>query len=202
MDPESINAMKNIMMRMNGDTVSEPSIEQITQQPLSDQDTSQHEISEMKILLEKMMHGSAKSIVDDAQSCDELREAITTTVTPSVVTYETGHEIRITHNNGVKRYDVVTASNELVANDLTLFEAANSIVRLLNKGEIPLSNKIRNIIVLEERYYSNKKKTGVFKRRYAEAKAVGNTTKMDIYESKYSVSKGIALQARDELKSL
>lgn len=88
-------------------------------------------------------------------------------------------------------------TNETLADDISLYETAISIVRLLNAGEFINSQKIRKLLECDESYSSHKVDAITFKRRISTSI---DPVKKDIYESRYQASLDRAMAAKRQLK--
>lgn len=90
-------------------------------------------------------------------------------------------------------------TSETLADDISLYETAISVVRLLNSGEFINSHKVRKLFECDETYSSHKVDAITFKRRLTTSK---DPVKRDIYESRYQASLDRAMAAKRQLKTV
>ena len=165
------------------------------------------EMTKILGLFEDVAENTASNIIDDSEIDYEVYEALQTKKTNSGVSIGPRYEIKTKEINSIsgskKAYDIIDIyEKEEIATNLYLYEAAHAIVRLLNKGIPHLDPKIRRVIGLEESYMKNRHDASVFKQKYQKARSQQNIQQMDIYESRFEVSKSKALKIKDEIKGL
>ncbi len=103
-------------------------------------------------------------------------------------------------NSLKKVYDIKESeTNEIIANDLFLYEAALGIVKFLNRGEPMLSKNIRDIINLENSYMRYRQDSVIFKNRIAENK---NPAKRHLYEDRLIESRNKAILIKQKLEEI
>ena len=95
-------------------------------------------------------------------------------------------------------YNSVT--NDTIADDISLYETALSVIRLLNSGKFANSPDVRQLFEADDSYTSHRVDALMFKRRMAAA--AGNSAKKDIYESRYQASLDRCMGAKQMIKSL
>ena len=94
-------------------------------------------------------------------------------------------------------YNSVT--NDTIADDISLYETALSVIRLLNSGKFANCPDVRQLFEADDAYTSHRVDALMFKRRIA---AAGNSAKKDIYESRYQASLDRCMSAKRMIKSL
>jgi len=75
-------------------------------------------------------------------------------------------------------------------------------VKLLNKGYAALDPAIREIIVLEERYHSNRTDAARFRSRHKQASQLKESREVDIYAAKYQRARDNALEAKHQIQQI
>ena len=171
--------------------------------------TSDSDIKDMKKILEKLYSATgnaAQTLNEDAREMPVIKEELETIIISNGVRFAK-YEIRIrvleTSKSDKKIYDVVnSATSEIMAENLFLYEAAYGIVKLLNKGYTPLSESIRRVVGLEESYTRNRQDALFYKKRYREASEKGLDNKFSLYEARYQTSREYALKYKEELQKM
>lgn len=96
--------------------------------------------------------------------------------------------------SGKNRYDVANmTSGQKLVGGLHLVEAANGIVKLLNKGHSFYSPQIRDLLEMEEKYVKHYQDAVSFKRKYQE------NQKDAIMETRFEEAKRSALQIKENV---
>lgn len=90
-------------------------------------------------------------------------------------------------------------TNDTVADDITLYETAITVVRLLNNGKFANSPEVRKLFEQDDAYTSHKVDAINFKRRL---KTVKDVAKQDIYESRLQASMDRCMTAKKMIKAL
>jgi hypothetical protein len=90
-------------------------------------------------------------------------------------------------------------TNDTIADDITLYETAISVVRLLNSGKFTNDTTVRKLFELDDSYTSHKVDAITYKRRINSSK---DQVKKDIYESRLQASMDRCMFAKKALKSL
>jgi hypothetical protein len=90
-------------------------------------------------------------------------------------------------------------TNDTIADDISLYETAISVVRLLNSGKFANSSEVRKLFETDESYSSHRVDAIMFKRRLKTTKEI---SKRDIYESRYQASLDRMMSAKKQLKGL
>lgn len=104
--------------------------------------------------------------------------------------------------NTKKIFNIMNERKEIIFENLFVGEAADSIVKFLNKG-IPLnSQKIVEVLDLEETYVRNRQDTIRFKKLYEKSLSEKDRVSCDIYNSRYQVARANAICALEHIKSI
>ena len=90
-------------------------------------------------------------------------------------------------------------TNDTLADDISLYETAIAVVRLLNKGKFANSAEVRQLFENDDAYTSHKVDAINFKRRL---KTVKDVAKQDIYESRLQASMDRCMAAKKLIKNL
>jgi hypothetical protein len=201
-------AMKNILSALDGNKTALKS----TANPLRNDDdligpgqVSPKAIDAMAQVLKKFNNVTAQ-IVTESRIDPQLSEAIHTTKTNSGVKVGS-YQIMIKEDPkrlaGKQYYGIYhTKSGDIIANDLTLYETALSVVKQLNNGKYVNSLIIRNLFDADNRYTAHRTDAIRFKLRIKEAEAHGDASKSEIYESRYQASVAAAMQSKRDIKRM
>jgi len=162
------------------------------------------DVDSMKDILSKLSsvtESTVGTLTESARNNPELTEAITTQRVPGQVRFANKYSIQILDEDK-KRFNVIDAHGAAIATDLYLYESAYAIVKLLNKGYAALDPAIREIIVLEERYHSNRSDAGRFRQRHKQAQQLKESRNVDIYAAKYQRARDNALDAKHSIQQI
>jgi hypothetical protein len=90
-------------------------------------------------------------------------------------------------------------TNDVIADDISLYETALAVVRALNNGKFTNCKEIRKLFEQDDIYTAHKIDALVYKRKLQK-----NTDKIkqDIYESRYQASLDKAMTAKRQIKNL
>lgn len=133
----------------------------------------------------------------------ELVEALQTERTASGVNVGK-YQIMIKENPkrlaGKQYYSIYhSITNDVIADDLSLYETALAAVRLLNNGKFANSKEIRKLFEQDDLYTAHRVDALMYKRRLMNT---ANDVKHDIYESRYQASIDKAMLAKKQIKIL
>jgi hypothetical protein len=95
-----------------------------------------------------------------------------------------------------------TINQETIADDISLYETAISVVKLLNKGIYVNNSLVRKLFEQDDSYTSRKQDAIRYKRSAKIAEKKGDESKKDVYESRYQVSIDQAMIAKQNIKVL
>lgn len=157
--------------------------------------TDDRKVDAMKAIM-NAFKGATANIREDAQTDHYLMEALQTERTETGVRISEW-EIVIKESEGRsgKFYDVVH-DEIVIASDLRLYEAALLLTQELNKGASITSNKVKEILSLEEDFSKNLEDAS----RYARIMKTATGEKAMIAEARFSDAKAKALRAKEEIK--
>jgi len=94
-----------------------------------------------------------------------------------------------------------TRTNDIIADDLSLYETALSVVKLLNNGRYANSSDVRSLFEHDQTYTSHKQDAVRYKRAMIVAERKGDFTKHGIYESRQQASIDRAMVAKRQIKN-
>ena len=88
-------------------------------------------------------------------------------------------------------------TNQIIANDISLYETALKVARLLNSGEFVNGLKVRELFEQDDSYTSHKIDAHRF---YIRSRKSQNRQQRELYESRMQASRDRAMQLRQNLK--
>lgn len=167
---------------------------------------SREEVDAMADVLTRL-NSLSNNVVDtmltESVSTPEVSDALYTERTQTGVKigrYQILIKEDITRTAGKQYYSIFNSlTNDTIADDISLYETAISVVRLLNNGKFANSQEVRKLFECDESYSSHKVDAIMFKRRLKTSK---DPVKQDIYESRYQASLDRAMIAKKQLKIL
>ena len=164
---------------------------------------TQKDVAAMADVLKKL-NDVTSQIIMESNTDSQLSEAIQTSKTNNSVNVGR-YKIIIKEDTqrlaGKQYYSIyLNNSNNVIANDITLYEVALAVVKLLNSGKYVNSTLVRRLFEVDNRYTSNKTDAIRFKRRSKSAQNEMNFEKSDLFENRYQVSINNAMQAKKEIK--
>lgn len=155
-------------------------------------------VAEMKSILERFYLATDQIITETAFDTP-LRESFMTEPTPNGV--RIGNWEIMVHTSGKRKYyDVVRAgTHERLAVDLTLYEAAQGLVRHLNDGGRINSAKVLQLLDAEQRYSGAVNDMILFRHRLTKSP---NGPRAAIHEARYGAAHRTALSAKTQVCKL
>jgi hypothetical protein len=152
-------------------------------------------IAEMKLILERF-HAAAGTMLSEAPSDRDLRDSLAMQLTETGVSYG-GWEIVVKKNGGRSLYDVIhTATNEKIAADLMLYEAAIGLARHLNEDGFINSKQVLEMLRAELDYAGAVNDMVIYKHHLNKTP---NSPRAPIYEARYGAAKRRAVTSRDHV---
>lgn len=159
-------------------------------------------VQEMKDILTRFHNaadGAVQRVTTEAESYPALREALVTERTPRGSRIG-GWEIQMRQEGKRKFYDVVTSDgSNCIAADLTLYEAAHGLVRILNNGGKLNSQDAINLLHAEQDYTSALNDAVLYKHYLSKNP---HDKRVAVFEAKYSAAKSRAVTARDKVSAI
>lgn len=213
-NPEEIAAMQRFRaILLGGGEVNEsqitglptPSIKEHANAPLGSQVDAK---DDMKAIL-AMFNTPSKAVTEQVERIREsaiddrqMRDALITQKTPTGVKMGSW-EIKVHEDRGVKTYDVSNVhSGEAIAQDLTLYESAIALTKLLNFHVGINSAQVRNLLDLEDRYARTRQDAVTFRLRMKQRTEAKDHVRAAIAEDRYQETRQAALALREDIIAL
>lgn len=150
---------------------------------------------DMKRIL-TVFHKTTNDVFRDAKYERELREAMMTESIPNGARIG-DWEIRTITVNGRKFYNIgAVGEDRLVVAELSLFEAAQGIVRILNNGGRLNNKEAMQLLTLENEYSRAVEDAIRFKSRMM---SNPNDSRVKVFEDRYSEAKYRALSSKEKI---
>ena len=202
---EDVDAMKKILMSLSSDNTEVYDADKpVDKQHLNENSNIKPDVLEMKKILSSFQDVANKTvgnIVSTSKNDPIIKETLRRRITENSMQYGHYKVISKYTKTKIKVYDVLDMNtNECIANDLFLYESAFAITKLLNKGNKPLDHKIRKIIMLEEKYCSNRAEAIYYKKKKNSMLTEGKTKEYNIMSAKYNNAQNVASSIQQELK--
>lgn len=145
-------------------------------------------------------------MVTESQYNPEIKMALGTTKNPQGVKIGL-YQIMIKEDTkrlaGKQYYSIYhTATGDVIADDLSLYETALNVVKMLNKGQYANSPMVRKLFDYDDTYTSRKLDAIRYKRGMAIAEQKKDHNKKDLYESRYQAAVDQAMLAKRNIKSI
>lgn len=208
--PENID-YDNIPPELLGEDIHQayPDVAPPAGPPMMGAGVSPEEVNAMGKVLESLNsigESTVSSVMTEAKTEPKVAEYLSASMTGDTIKHK-NYEIRIreieSFNGSKKVYDVIESSTgQTISDDLFLYEAANAIVKYLNKGYNFLSSEVREVIGLEQTYANLRTDAGIFRKRYNESIRRGDSHKVNLYETRFNSAKDKALQTKKHLKKI
>jgi hypothetical protein len=209
---DDVDSMKNLMSIINGGMINE-SITEPTYAPQQEQRiaptvvTGDPGVSSMKEILSRFYESTQNSVervvTEKAEQSPLLKEALNTRLTESGVRVGSW-EITVHEDApGQKTYDVTNVhTNEPIAHDLSLYESALGLTKLLNRNVGINNSRVREILELEEEFTRHRTDAAVFKRKMNRMLSEGDGFRANVAEDRYEECKRQAIELRSRLISI
>lgn len=206
---EERDAMARMMAIMNGETPS-PSASYSSQTPVSEGVelagpgvVTQREINAMADVLNKLNHVTHQVVLESNGDVNTKMDIMTSRTDRSVNVG--GYKIEIMTNErrvaGKQYYRIEhSLSGTVIADDITLYEVALGVVKLLNSNKFVNDTRVRNLFEIDARYTSHRVDAISAKLSHRKAERAGNMIKEDIYATKYQKALDLAMAAKTDLK--
>ena len=208
--------MARLMEIMAGRTPQAPLPVSLTQsshgaplEPLGPGVVSQGEINAMATVMERLnlaMNQVSGEMLTESHSNPELREALATEANSDGVkvgVYQI--QVRSDSDRMVNKqyYSVVNKlTGETLAHELSLYEAAHGLVRLLNGGNFVNSAPVRELLNAESVFTSQRIDAARFRHRMKKAREMGDDQKAHLYETRRQQAMDMAQSARDQVRKI
>ena len=210
--PEDTNAMARILRALNGEAP-----EPMTPTRLNEQSSNQVELAGPGQITKKDVDAMASvmtrlnslsnqvvdNMITEGSDTSQLSEALYTERTATGVKVGR-YQIMIKEDAkrlaGKQFYSIYNSlTNDTIADDISLYETALSVVRLLNNGRFANSSEVRKLFEQDDTYTSHRIDALTYKRRLA---TVTDPAKRDIFESRFQASLDRCMAAKRIIKTL
>jgi len=214
--PQEREAMARLLEIMNGTpsrtTSSSPTPALTANEPVvlagPGQVTSRDVAAMADVLrrLESAVNNTSAEMVSESQEDPFLREALATTSTEDGVKigiYKIQQHLDENRLAGRQYYNVINqVSGHVVAAELSLYEAAHGLVRMLNNGLYFNSASVRSLIEAEAAYTSHKIDALRYHRMMRRCLREGNSSKAQLMETRKQNSMDKAMMAKSAVKKI
>lgn len=206
---EEREAMARMMAIMNGETPPASS-NYSTSTPVNEGvelagpgAVTQRDINAMADVLNKLNNVTHQVMLESNGDVNTKMDILTSRTDRAVNVG--GYKIEIMTNErriaGKQYYRIEhAASGTVIADDITLYEVALGVVKLLNNNRYVNDNKVRNLFEIDARYTSHRVDAISAKISHRKAERAGNMIKEDIYATKYQKALDLAMTAKNDLK--
>lgn len=208
--PEEKDAMQRLLEVMEGKTPSTPAPRALQSGAQEIElagagQVTQRDIDAMSQVLSKL-NNVTQQVLYEGETDPNLRAAISTQRNEDGVKVGS-YQIMIKEDDrrlaGKQYYSIYhTRTNDVIADDLSLYETALTIVKLLNSGRYVNDPTIRKLFEADDRYTSHRTDAIRFKARMKQAEKSGDIAKRDVFESRYQVSIDNAMTFKKDIKKL
>lgn len=198
-EKSEIDQMAKFMAAMGGDMdYSGGAIPSTTAVSRAPNMVGDGDVAEMKLILERF-HAAADTVIAEAPSDRDLRDSLAMELTETGARYG-GWEIVVKKTGKRSLYDVIhTETNEKIASDLMLYEAAVGLARHLNDNGYVNSGILLEMLRSEQDYAGAVNDMIIYRHHLAKSP---NSPRKPIYETRYGVAKRKAVTARDQVYRL
>ena len=93
-----------------------------------------------------------------------------------------------------------TKTGDIIADDISLYETALNVIKLMNNGKYANSQEVRTLFENDDSYTSHKQDAIRYKRAMIISERKNDLGKRDLYESRYQASMDRAMIAKKEIK--
>ena len=213
---EERDAMKRLMSIMEGELPSPNSIDRSTAQKrtYSQEITAPGVVSEGEIAAMNDVINRLNSITDsvtekliiESHSKPDTAIALQTRVNNEGVKIGL-YQIQIKEDEtrlaGKQYYGIYhSATGEVIADNLSLYETAFNVVKLLNRGKYTNDYAIRTLFELDDSYTAHRIDAINFRRKVRVAEKSNNDDRASLFESRCQGSLERAMRAKQDLKAL
>ena len=204
-DPREVAEMARIRRILNGDfsnEVEEAAKSVVYESQQNQIGASSDPTTDMKEIMRRLNQGvsnSVERIVENDNTDLKFASALVTEKTDRGVKVGSW-EIKMYEENGQKTYDVChVQTEEPIARDLTLYESALTISKLLNAHVSINSHQIRNVLALEDEFAKTRNEAATFKRKMRRMTESNNLFEAHVAEARFNESRTAAVKLRDRI---
>jgi hypothetical protein len=207
--PEDRDAMARILDIMEGKTPSAPasasSQSGYTAELAGAGQITNADVNAMADVLTKL-NNVTKQVMFESKTDSQLEQAVNTVRNEEGVKVG-NYQIMIHEDDtriaGKQYYSIYNVkTNDVIASDLTLYETALSVVKLLNNGAYVNNPTVRKLFEYDDYYTSHRTDAIRFKARMRKADAQRDFAKVDMYESRYQTAIENAMNYKRNIKKV
>jgi hypothetical protein len=207
--PEDRDAMARILDIMEGKTpgtpVSTSSQPGYTSELAGAGQITNADVNAMADVLSKL-NNVTKQVMFESQTDSQLEQAVNTVRNEEGVKVG-NYQIMIHEDDariaGKQYYSIYNVkTNDIIASDLTLYETALSVVKLLNNGVYVNNTTVRKLFEYDDHYTSHRTDAIRFKARMRKADSQRDFAKVDMYESRYQTAIENAMTYKRNIKKV
>lgn len=208
--PEDKDAMKRLLEMMEGKTPSSPSPTPVSYgsnevELAGAGQVTQRDIDAMSSVIKKL-NSVTQEVISESYANPILAEAVQTKRNEEGVKVGS-YQIMIKEDQrrlaGKQYYSIYhSRTNDIIANDLSLYETALMVVKLLNAGGYVNDPVIRKLFEADDFYTSHRTDAIRFKAKARSCEKIGDRSKMDVFESRYQASLDNAMTYKKQIKKL
>jgi hypothetical protein len=210
-------SMERLLLIMNGQTPPPDMVNENMQSHSSTDDVfvnspgtvSQKEINAMAEVLRRLdgaVTQTSHHMVTESAGDRELKEALQTTSDHSGVkigVYKIKTDVDETRTAGKQYHSVVNSvTGDVLAHELSLYEAAHGLVRMLNSGLYINSRSVRELLEAEATYTSHRIDAIRFNRQMKKCVVAGDINRAQLMETRKQSSLDKASQAKRQVKKI
>jgi hypothetical protein len=207
---EDHDAMKKLLNIMEGKSVS-PSVNSSKSSSSATTDmlagpgqVTEADVNAMASVMKKLQEASNQvvdSMITESSTSPKVAEALSTTKVENGVKvgrYQIMIKEEKTRIAGKQYFSIYNSlTNDILADDISLYETALLVVRHLNSGKFVNHTSVRELFELDETYTSHKIDALRYKRLLKSNK---DPFKKDLYESRYQASLDRCMTAKKSIK--
>lgn len=207
--PEERDAMARLMMMMEGKTPPPQSTpagrsNDVGIELAGPGQVTSADINAMADVMKKLSSVTTQ-VINESHGDPELNIAVHTTRNDDGVKVGR-YQIMIKEDQkrlaGKQYYSIYnTKTHDIIADDLSLYETALKVVKMLNDGKYANSPEVRILFDHDDHYTAHKQDAVRYKRALIIAERKGDRQKMDIYESRCQASLDRAMSFKKDIKN-
>lgn len=166
---------------------------------------TQADVNAMADVLSKL-NSVTQEVITESTFDPQLRQAVNTVRNDEGV--KVGNYQIMIHEDekrlaGKQYYSIYNVkTSDVIASDLTLYETALNVVKLLNNGVYVNNPTIRKLFEYDDYYTSNRTDAIRFKARMRKAEQQRDVVKFDLYESRYQTAIENAMMHKRNIKKI
>lgn len=207
--PEERDAMAKILRMMGGEDPGPRAT--LTESATSVELAGPGQVTKADVDAMSMVLGKLNSISNHVVDSMITESSITPQVSEALQTERTKDGVKVGRYQilvkedssriaGKQFYSIYNSlTNDTIADDISLYETALAVVRLLNSGKFANSSEVRKLFEQDDSYSSHKVDAIMFKRKM---NSVVDPSKRNIYESRYQASLDRCMAAKKNIKLL